>query len=419
MLPFILERPEADMTEIAVHRYPPRYGHYPKLGPVMVQSHIVDGVQQYSMRRADADPLDPGLALSEEALAIVPYFDGRNDLRGVQHQVHVRYGQLLYCEKIHELGLALWRAGLFESPSAKQLLRAPLFAGSAYESDARRLKEKLDATFTEFDGPGLPLGRAFDARVRGIVVPHLDLQRAGGIYALGYKALAEKVDADLFVVFGTAHQSPGQLFTLTRADYDTPLGPVETDADALSILHAHLGDEIFADEAAHQDEHSIEFQALYLKHLFGDRPFSILPVLCSSLYGGRRPEEEPAFSRFLEVLSLAVRGRKVAWVASADLSHVGPVYGDALAPSPDVRRALAEQDDESLKLLERGDLDGFFNDLSRDVDTRRVCGLTPIYAAMKASGATKARRLQYAQCDDADEGSVVTCAALTLETEHP
>lgn len=407
------------MPEITVHRYPPRYGRYPKLGPVMVQSRLDGDTQRFLMRRADASPDEPGLVLGEEALAIAPYFDGRNDLRGVQHQVHVRYGQLLYCEKIHELALALWRGGMFESPAAEQVLRAPLFAGSAYEADAERLKKKLDATFALPDGPGLPGPLVRDPTVRGIVVPHLDLQRAGGLYARGYKALLESVDADLYVVFGTAHQCPQQLFTLTRANYDTPLGPVDTDRDALSILHSRLGDEIFADEAAHQDEHSIEFQTLYLKHLLGDRPFSILPILCSSLYGDTLPGKDPAFTRFTAALSQAVRGRKVAWIASADLSHVGPVYGDALAASPEQRRSLATQDDDSLKLLERGDLDGFFRHLCQDVETRRVCGLTPIYAAMAASGATKATRLQYAQCEDADDGSVVTCAALTLETDTP
>lgn len=404
------------MPEIDVYRYPPRYGRFPKLAPVKVESRIVDNVEQYSMYRADASAQEPRLGLSEEALAITPYFDGQNDLRGIQHQLHVRYGQLLYCEKIHALALALWRAGLFETPQPHRLLRAPLFAGSAYEANAERLEAKLDASFTDGTGPGLPGHRAIDTKLRGIVVPHLDLQRAGGVYARGYKALAERTGADLFVIFGTAHQSPAQLFTLTRADYDTPLGPVETDQKALGALHTRLGDEIYADESAHQDEHSIEFQALYLKHLFGDRPFTILPILCSSLYGGKPPEQDPAFARFMKALSFAVQGRKVAWIASADFSHVGPVYGDALAPSPEQRRTLAQSDDESLKLLQLGDLRGFYEDLSRDADTRRVCGLTPIYAAIRASGATKAKRLEYAQCDD-DEGSVVTCAALTLESE--
>lgn len=404
------------MPEIAVHRYPPRYGKTPKLGPVQVQEVQADGQRLFSMKPAGA-PGDAGLLLGEEAYAISAYFDGRRDLHGIQQEVHREYGQLLYREKIHELALALWRAGLLVTEVGQETMRPALFAGSAYDAEPEALRATLDATFTHPDGPGAT--HAPEAGVCGIVVPHIDLLRGGHVYAHAYKALVERVDADLYVVFGTAHQSPASLFTLTRADYDTPLGPVKTDPDALAILASRLGNEIFQDEAAHLDEHSIEFQALYLKHLLGDRPFSILPVLCSSLYDcaarDERPDDEPAFGRFLKALSQAVAGRKVAWIAAADLSHVGLVYGDAATPSEADLEALGRVDRESLRLLERGDAEGFFDHVSRDALTRRICGLTPIYAAMRASGAARSTLLRYDQWFGADEGSAVTFAAATLE----
>lgn len=403
------------MPEIAVYRYPPRYGRAPRLGPVQVQEVELDGRKAYTMRRTDA--LDaPGIVLSEEALALSAFFDGQHDLRAVQHDVHRQYGQLLYCEKIHELALALWRAGLFGpvKASATRSLRPPVFAGSAYEADPDQLRAMLDATFA--DGPGE--GRSPGANVCGIVSPHLDLFRAGAVYAHAYKALVDHLDADLFVVFGTAHQNPPRLFSLTRRDYDTPLGPVKTDPDALAMLAAEFGD-AFVDESAHDEEHSIELQALYLRHLLAGRPFTVLPVLCSSLYDGaargERPEDQPEFTRFIEALGRAVQGRKVAWIAAADLSHVGLVYGDDSPPTAEALASLALEDRESLATLDRGDAGGFFDHVTRDALTRRICGLAPIYAAMKASGATGATLLKYDQWFGADEGSAVTFAAATLE----
>src|SRR5690606_26568728 len=127
--------------------------------------------------------------------------------------------------------------------------------------------------------------------------------RGGPAYAHGYKALVEGTDADVFVVFGTAHVSPASLFTLTRRHYDTPLGPVPTDPAVVEKLAERLGDGVFGDELVHRDEHAIEFQAVWLRHLFGDRPISMVPILCSSLYGlaagGLRPEQEPEIERFL------------------------------------------------------------------------------------------------------------------------
>lgn len=405
------------MPEIVVHRYPARYGRTPRLGPVQVQPVEADGRKAYALRRTDA-PDDPGLVLSEEALALCAYFDGRHDLSAVQQEVHRQYGQLLYREKIHELAQALWRAGLFAPPRqpTPQARRAPVFAGAAYEADPDRLRQMLNATFAAPDGPGE--GRSPGANVRGIVSPHLDLFRAGPVYAHAYKALVDHVEADLFVVFGTAHQSPSRLFTLTRRDYDTPLGAVTTDHDAQAILAAELGEEAF-DEPVHDEEHAIEMQALYLKHLLADRTFTMLPVLCSSLYEcaarGQRPEDLPEYTRFLAALSQAVRGRKVAWIAAADLSHVGLVYGDEAPPSSQALAALALEDRESLAALDRGDGAAFFDHVTRDAHTRRICGLTPIYAAMAACGATGATLLKYDQWFGADEGSAVTFAAATLE----
>ena len=35
----------------------------------------------------------------------------------------------------------------------------------------------------------------------------------------------------------------------------------------------------------HRDEHSVEFQAVFLRHVLGETPFSLVPVLCGSPLG--------------------------------------------------------------------------------------------------------------------------------------
>ena len=70
----------------------------------------------------------------------------------------------------------------------------------------------LRSYFTHPEGPGGIPGLPKDARrLVGVVVPHIDLDRGGPIYAHAYRAVAERSDAELFVIFGTAHMSPEEM----------------------------------------------------------------------------------------------------------------------------------------------------------------------------------------------------------------
>jgi AmmeMemoRadiSam system protein B len=230
---------------------------------------------------------------------------------------------------------------------------------------------------------------------RLLVAPHIDYPRGARAWARAYAALS--TDADLFVILGTAHRTPPRLFALTRRDHATPLGVVPTDRAALDAVTREVGEaEVLADEWAHDGEHSIELQLVALQHRV-PRPFSVLPVLCSSI----AHLEEPArfTARVLAALARALRGRRACVVASADLAHVGPLYGDPRPPSPAEAAALEARDRETLAFLAAGDADGLHRDALRDDARRRLCGLAPIYAAIRASG-TGARLLHYERWTD-------------------
>ncbi len=260
-------------------------------------------------------------------------------------------------------------------------VRPPSCAGSVYPDDPARLREALDAWLA------LPRRRSPARRrrdpVRLLVAPHIDYPRGAAGYARAYAAL-ERVDADLFVVFGTAHETPLHLFTLTRRHYATPLGPVATDRGVVDALVAELGEtELLSDERHHAREHSVELQLVVLRHLVR-RPFTAVPVLCSSLSHLADPARFT--TRFFTALGRAVRGRNVCFVAGADLAHVGPLYGDPRPPTADEAARIEADDRRTLGFLAAGDAAGFHRDGVRDDGRRRLCGVAPIYAAMRASG---------------------------------
>jgi AmmeMemoRadiSam system protein B len=259
--------------------------------------------------------------------------------------------------------------------------RPPSCAGSVYPEHPDRLRAALDGWLARPGAaprPGRPV-----APVRLLVAPHIDYSRGARGYARAYAAL-DGADADLYVVFGTAHDTPPHLFTLTRRHYATPLGPVATDRAVVDALAAELGErEVLADEPCHDGEHSVELQLVVLRHLVR-RPFAALPVLCSSI--AHLDDPSASTDRFLAALGRAVRGRRVCFVAGADLAHVGPLYGDPRPPTAAEAARVEADDRRTLAFLAAGDAPGFHRDASRDDARRRLCGIAPIYAAMRASG---------------------------------
>src|SRR5512142_3285347 len=245
-----------------------------------------------------------GLGLSPAAYWVAAQLDGSRTPAEVL--AHARSsGARLGAAEMSALIEALSEAGFLEGPTREvqrrralrefraQPARPPSCAGAVYPTDPAALRSALDAWLAHPDGPARPA--APRGPVRLLIAPHIDYARGAAGYAHAYRALAA-TDAELFVVFGTAHTTPPHLFTLTRLDQDTPLGPVRTDRAVVEALAAELGDaELFDDELAHRDEHSIELQLVMLAHVVR-RPFTVVPVLCSSI--SHLADPGPATARF-------------------------------------------------------------------------------------------------------------------------
>jgi AmmeMemoRadiSam system protein B len=256
--------------------------------------------------------------------------------------------------------------------------------------------------------------------VRGLIAPHIDLLRGGHCYAWAYHALAQACDSDLFIILGTVHLPTEHFFTATAKDFQTPLGILRSDRDFVNALASRCGERLFQDEFTHKIEHTIELQVLFLQHLLGpSSPARIAPVLCSSFLEAakdRGPGTVPEVQDFVAAMKEAIAscGQRVCLIASADLAHVGPQFGDPRPLSPGVLSIVESDDREMLKYAERVDAEGFFRAVARDNDPRRICGLPPIYVFLSAIGAADGKLLKYAQAADPAGHSCVTFAAMAF-----
>ena len=228
-------------------------------------------------------------------------------------------------------------------------------------------------------------------------------------------------------MFGTDHMGAEQPFTLTRKHYETPLGPMHTDVELVDALTKKVGerlgqpraDALFKDEYHHRGEHSLEFQMVWLRHIWKERAdaIKVVPILCGSLHdfveSGQGPRSDPRVDAVLASLVELVGTRPTLWIAGADLAHVGPRFGDQESLDASDRSSLERRDHETLAHASRGDAAGWFAEIHKERDRRRVCGLPPIFAMLETARPGAGRVAAYAQCPaDDDGGSIVSIASL-------
>lgn len=300
-------------------------------------------------------------------------------------------------------------------------VREAAHAGGAYHDDASALRRFIEVEcLAKAGGAGGARGDLV-----GLCAPHMDLWRAAEGYGHAYRALAARSldDVDTFVLLGTSHAPMRRPFALCEKTFETPLGALEPDREMCLELASASRFDVRAEEYLHKQEHSLEFQAVFVRYLLGDRRARIVPVLCGLGEAQERridPVRDADAESFLGALAEACarRARRVVVIAGADMAHVGPRFGDAAPLDEPAREALAARDAESIARAVGMDARGFFDHVTEDLAARRVCGLGPIYTMLRAiqamAGGERARGevLHYAQHVDPMEGSIVSHTSL-------
>jgi len=404
----------------------------PKLRNVDVFLAEVSGQRVICVR----DPL----SISEKVLFfpyptffIISLLDGQHSILDIQVEFMRRFGEILYREKVQALIDQLEGHYLLEGERFQQAereivgafkrspTRSMALVGETYDGDPEKLQETIEAYFREPEGPGLPSRGSVSEGLVGIVAPHIDYRRGGPCYAFAHKAIRESSPAELFVILGTAHSPTKKPFALTKKDFQTPWGLIETDRAFLAGIETHCPMDFYEDELVHKAEHSIELQLIFLRALWRkEDPFRIVPVLCGSFHEAIlkdvSPMELPGVSQFIKALRMVIAGSKkrIALLASADLAHIGLRFGDAEAPNRFTLQSLEEEDRRLLSYAERLDAEGFYGALCREKDRRRICGLPPIYTLLHLVDARVGRLLKYSQSMDPTTQSVVTFASLAF-----
>jgi MEMO1 family protein len=290
--------------------------------------------------------------------------------------------------------------------------REPSHAGSAYPEEPGALRETMNQWMI---GP-----TALDGGLVGIAAPHVSPEGGWRSYQAVYSALKPEYSDRTFVVLGTSHYGEPERFGLTRKPFATPLGESAVDLPLLETLAQGAGGAILMEDYCHAIEHSIEFQVLFLQHVYGPG-IRILPILCGSfahsIYQGGAPEDDEHVRRFLGVLGeLSAReGDRLFWVLGIDMAHMGRRYGDpfaALADEDEMIR-VASRDRLRIDRVNAGDAAGFWELVQERRDDLKWCGSAPLYTFLKAVPHARGELGRYEQWN-IDEQSVVSFAGISF-----
>ncbi len=396
----------------------------PKLRLLDVVPVQTQGGQQFLLR--DPQRLSPQeLVVPPDIAFLLSQFDGSHTIREAQVSYVQRFGSLITTDQIKDWLRQLEDALLLDTERFREFgrrlqaefrsrpTRAAAHAGQSYEEGAAAF---ISTWQPRLDAAAPPDAFALDEERPALIAPHYDMTAAAESYAAAYALLAQGPQADAAVVLGIEHTGGSAPFTLTRKPFETPFGALETDAEIIDQLAEAAEFDVFADEFLHRDEHSVEFQAVLLHFLYCEREEQpkIVPILCG---GYQRQDGELAdpgsigpVSEFLEALRaiIAEDSRRVAVIASADLSHIGARFGQP-PPLTQTHLDLARRHDMALlEQVKRGDPEGLYQVFAQDENRYNVCGVPAIYALLRALPIREGRLLSYKQATEPQTQSCVS-----------
>jgi hypothetical protein len=209
-----------------------------------------------------------------------------------------------------------------------------------YPGDARALAAEVDDLL---DGVGLPLPRL--GYPKALIVPH-----AGYIYSgpIAARAFDELIPARgivrRVVLLGPTHRvAVNGLAVPSAAAFDTPLGTVRIDAEALHAVRDLP--QVVTSDAAHALEHSLEVQLPFLQKVLGE--FALAPFAV-----GQASVQEVA-----EVIERLWGGPETLIVVSTDMSHYRSYEQARAIDGATIARIAA---------------------FATDIDHEEACGATPL-----------------------------------------
>ncbi|MDY6842670.1 MAG: AmmeMemoRadiSam system protein B [Thermodesulfobacteriota bacterium] len=397
----------------------PKIRHDIQLIPVQSDGQTVIAVQD------DLGLVQAGIALNAGFYKVLTLMDGTRSKREIQFEMtRLQRGILVTIEELENLLSQLESLFLLDNESYRkardviietfthQKVRPCSMAGRSYPNTPRELRAQLDLAFQDVP-TDVPSGR-----VTTIVAPHIGLEIGQNVYARSYRFLSQ-AKPRCFILLGVGHQIVDDFFCITSKDFETPLGLIKTNDDLVRSLQEAGESIISKNDFYHRGEHSLEFQVIFLQHLFGELPFTIVPILCGSIKGAKNlctlDEYREKAGPVITILQQYIResGKETVVVAGVDFSHIGMKFGHNV-PAYHMAAQAEEHDKKLIHFLCEHDAEGFWSESERVRFRYNVCGFSALACMLEIMVPSKGKLLDYHMWHEIPTQSAVGFAALAF-----
>jgi AmmeMemoRadiSam system protein B len=262
--------------------------------------------------------------------------------------------------------------------SPRRIVRQAVGAGRWFPGSRNELQGMVDGFIAEARVP------AVTGRIVSAIAPHAGYIYSGRVAGYTYRAIRDSAAAgnkpDTVVVLGFSHRGAFSGVALMDGDaLETPLGPVDLDAEAGKLLTLQ-SDRIRFYFAPHAGEHSAENQ---------------LPFVQTALPGTKvvvglvGDHDAKTLEALLAALNELAKAKKILVIASTDLLH-DPDYDLVARTDRTTLAKIAALDDAGLAS-------------SWSADRQVCCGIGPVLTAMRfarSQGCTRGTTLHYRNSGD-------------------
>lgn len=431
----------------------------PKLRPVRVigmPMQTPDGKETVMLGISDARQISPKMVGAHPAFqGVLTHMDGSKNIDDIVNEI----GRGLQRPMLEQFIAQLDDAGLLEGPIFDKMLEEvrldfdksdTLPPGSTAQMADLLVMQEFGEETTEDqkkEHGGAKLAEALSKWIEeakeqdgfrpleslpaGIIGPHLDYARGWINYASLYAAMEGLEAPDRIILLGTNHFGVSTGVCGCDKGYETPIGFVKLDTEFMGALKDALGpdgaERLFSERYDHENEHSIELHLPWLQHLFGtDIPVFGALVHDPAVNNGESLDGNGlAIDPFVDAVKAAIGkvGGRTLVVSSADLSHMGPSFGDQVnlveqeGQGAETRNNTVNHDREMIKHLEEGRPEDLIGAMAWQQNPTRWCSVGNLVAGMRICEADRLSVLRYNAALDSQGQAMVSSVAAVWEKD--
>lgn len=393
------------------------------------------------------------LVFSPATQMILPLLDGQHSIDDIVAKV----GHGLTPDVLQDIVVQLDEAALLEGPTferlmaqtradfdqadtlppastaqfGEQIARQALGESASEEQVAAAAPAKVRQFFDQWMAKALEKAErpSFDKLPKAIVAPHLDYARGWINYAHIYGRMRVCERPARVVILGTNHFGFGTGVVGCNKGYETPLGTCQVDQELVQKLSKSLGDKLFEHRTDHEREHSIELQIPWIQHVFGKDDRGEYPKVFGALihdpavnngvsYDGQGIDLEPFVAALKDALS-KLEGPTLV-IASADLSHVGPAFGEQFALNSDdpkvvgFRNSVHQNDTACLQMVAQNKPSELIATMAWQQNPTRWCSTGNLVATLLTVQPERVELLNYGASMDQGGTTMVTSVAMAM-----